>query len=773
MISRSPCTTPYGRCAGLRIPVSSLALTLAVSLACVEGPQPPPPPVDGIDLTRQLLSAEVWAPIGEIGFGLPDARRFMLRGWSLDEKWGRTNFVWSVGGMSTLRVHSALVRDVELELSCWAFLADSLPQQVITVVCNGKEVGEVQLGKNVGPGARYRLTIPASAVVEGSNTIGFRYAFTSRPADHIPGNSDSRLMAVAWNRIRFLAVQDRPEPAVATHGRQREIILPFSTGVDFYMLLQPGSMLEMDELQAWKRAGSDSLLEVTIQTRDDPPAVQQLPLSGASPGDLVLDLHIDTPKIVRLGLRARPSRGSGGLRLVNPVVRDNAFTCPTASPRPVLEKGDATGSRRRPNVIIYLIDALRADHVGCYGYPRPTTPNIDAFAAEATRFSFAMAQSSWTKPAVASVFTGLRPDQHDTNTTEAMLPAQVETLAERLSTAGYQTAGITTNGVVSAKFGFDQGFDHHQNMGVRLKTPEIHQLSDSLNREALTWLGERDLARPFFLYLHATDPHAPYYPPEPFRSRFAAEVPPEVGHHNRAVALATGRAPVTEGLPEQMLALYDAEIAFNDHSFGELMEALAENELVDETLIIVLADHGEEFYDHGRWSHGFTLFSEQLHIPLIIRFPEGLWSGKTVDQVAQQIDIVPTVLEFIGMNRPPEIEGRSLLRYLQASPDEGATSGVFSFLGKATSRQVEAVVFGRMKLIHYKTYDQPRPEIELYDLDFDPAEEHDLAADNPILVGYLRSLLRASHLEQGLQSTSAVLDDETVAQLEALGYLDR
>jgi len=776
-MAAADCRETSGNEGRVKLKPHQMAALLACALlgACRERASQELPPAAGLDLTRALRTAQTWSEVAEIDFSDPAARSSMLQGWSTQEKWGRTDFVWSLGDLSTIRVPWAQDRDMTLELSCWAFLANTLPPQVITVSSNGQEIGEVKLSSTYGPGDHYEFTIPATALVEGANIIGFGYRYTSRPADHINGNSDPRALAVAWDRLRIKGAHDQGEPETRMRNGRRELILPYWAGVDYFLLLQPGSSFEVGDLEGRKRGDRDARLEVTVETQTTPPATQVLQTSDGPADRLIVDLEVEAPKIVRLSLRARPphNRKNGGLVLVDPIVRGSEPEPDRPMQSATTERSRPTTPTQLPNVIIYVIDALRADHVGCYGYALPTTPNIDAFAADATLFTFALAQSSWTKSTIASVLTGLRPDRHNTNTAEDKLPSAIETLGERVSAAGYETAGITTNGVVAARFGFDQGFDSHLYLQMNRKSKEIHQLSDRLNQEAFKWLDQRDIERPFLLYLHATDPHAPYYPREPFRSRFSAAVPPEAGLHSRVVALTQGRAPAREGVAGQLMALYDAEIAFNDDSFGQLITALRRDNLYDSTMIILLSDHGEEFYDHGRWQHGLTLYSEQLHIPLIVKFPFGRWSGETVSRTAQQIDIMPTILEIVGADVPPEVEGRSLLRYLSAPAADQHSPEVFSYLDMTASRRVESVVFGSMKMIHYLAYDQPRPEIELFDLASDPGETHDLAAQHPILVGYLKSLFKGSRPENAHPEERAVLDEETTAQLEALGYLDR
>ena len=232
------------------------------------------------------------------------------------------------------------------------------------------------------------------------------------------------------------------------------------------------------------------------------------------------------------------------------------------------------------------------------------------------------------------------------------------TLPVLLQASGYQTAGFTTNGNVSPRFGFEVGFDSYVHL-VEQRTEEIHQLSDVLNDRAFAWLSGRDRKRPFFLYLHATDPHAPYTPRSPFRERFittrqypAITSPRDVDHLDLNALRRTSPEDPAMRISKEFRALYDAEGAFNDHQFGLLIEWLREHDLYESTFIVVVSDHGEEFYEHQRWAHGKTLYQEQLAVPLIFKLPGRAGAGVVVDGVAQHVDLLPTLLEFLGLPIP-------------------------------------------------------------------------------------------------------------------------
>jgi arylsulfatase A-like enzyme len=382
-----------------------------------------------------------------------------------------------------------------------------------------------------------------------------------------------------------------------------------------------------------------------------------------------------------------------------------------------------------------------------------------------------VAQSSWTRASVASIFTGLLPQRHGTNKRDDVLSDEATTLAELLAGNGYQTAGFVTNGNVAPAFGLNQGFQSYE----LLLREGTDVLSDELNDHVFRWLDERKSEEPFFLYVHSVDPHSPYVPPKAYRLRFAAGVTdPQVGLMPMLRDLHAFRMPVTEQLTRQLLDLYDAEVAFNDHSFGKLVGELKRLGLYDSALILFVSDHGEEFYDHGWWEHGRTLYGEQLGVPLLIKFPRSWLGGRTTRVVAEHVDLLPTILDYSGIEEPEWIDGRSLLPYLHNAKDDGRLATSFLNLD---NREIESVIFQRQKLIrNQKQTLAPRAAgFQFFDLADDAQERRNLAYERPVIVGYLKTLVRAqlqnpkNVLKAG---RPAVLPAAVKEQLRALGYID-
>jgi arylsulfatase A-like enzyme len=439
----------------------------------------------------------------------------------------------------------------------------------------------------------------------------------------------------------------------------------------------------------------------------------------------------------------------------------------------------------RPNILIYLVDTLRADHLGAYGYELDTSPRIDALAADGVLFENARAQTSWTRTAVVSLFTGLLPQVHGVNRRADALAPSVKTLADRLSEHGYRTAGILTNGNVSENFGLQQGFDEYIQLWERNDHWSFHQLSDRVNQRVFRWFDARqeNIRRdptndhPFLLYVHTTDPHGPYTPPEPFYSRFAAGVDKVVGQIRNVHDISAGRKVAPPGTAEDWIRLYDGEIAFNDHNFGLLLDDLKARGLYDSTLIVLTSDHGEEFFEHGGWEHGKTLYDEQLLIPLIVKPPAdwGIAPGQRITAPAHQVDILPTLLDALGIDPGDELDGRSLLPLLKDAPEESSPASLaYLELGE---HHKESVVEHGFKLIRDLHRVRSGDRGMLFDLGQDPGEQVDRNHAESFRWGQLRQVLEALHFDlrrrsRGIDPEEAEIDEALRERLEALGYTD-
>ncbi len=430
--------------------------------------------------------------------------------------------------------------------------------------------------------------------------------------------------------------------------------------------------------------------------------------------------------------------------------------------------GLGCGDAQRPNLLVVVVDTLRADHVGFLGYERDTTPALDAFARDAAVFLNHHSHSSRTGPSVASLFTGLYPGAHGVLNplsgfdAKGRLAASHRTLAERLREAGYATHAVVSNLNVSARFGFDQGFGGYEFLPGALTGQDV-------NRRALHFLdGEAARRGPFFLYLHYMEPHSPYR----FGPRFADLFTdpgydgPLRGEHEELDAILAGRLEPAAADREQLVALYDQAIRTFDARFGELWEALVARGLAATTRVVLLSDHGEELFDHGAVLHGYTLYQEQLRVPLLIRVPGA--PPRRIDALTRTVDLFPTLLEWAGVPAPDAIEAVSLAGLLRGEPRE-ATQEVFARVQLRAVRtvQLRSLQHGRWKLVESLL---PPRRLELYDLDSDPSESRDLARRHPERARGLHERMQALDTGPGRVERVRLLEAEREA-LRELGYL--
>lgn len=308
---------------------------------------------------------------------------------------------------------------------------------------------------------------------------------------------------------------------------------------------------------------------------------------------------------------------------------------------------------QRPNVLIVLIDTLRPDHLGCYGYARATSPRLDALAADGVLLRDVFTQASWTKPAVGTLFTGVYPKAHGAVDRPDLLRQDLPTLAQAFRDDGYETIAFVGNPSVLPQWGFGPGFIRYGDIDAMV----VEAAKDARVIDAGIAAIEHAQGRPWFLYLHAMGPHSPYEPPAPYDARFASDAA-------RGAGEAAERARTVD--------LYDGEIAFTDAQAGRLIERLKALDLYDDTLILVLSDHGEEFWEHGGLGHGSALYDEQIRIPCILKLPRGAHAGAVRSGVSQLLDLGPTLLDLVGIPAPPSFEGRSLRALIAgdgAAPD--------------------------------------------------------------------------------------------------------
>ena len=452
---------------------------------------------------------------------------------------------------------------------------------------------------------------------------------------------------------------------------------------------------------------------------------------------------------------------------------------------------DSSSSEK--NLVLIVVDTLRADHMSLHGYERPTTPKLDAFASErGVVFDNARSSASWTKASVASIFTGLDPRQHRVQKHMDSLHSSFRTLAQSFGEAGWQTHGIQSNLYLLSGFGFDKGFiDYEDSLtpigGGGGGTIAKHNTStgEVVNERALEWLDERDATNPFFLYVHHYEPHHEYLAEEasflppltagPDAARRAALADAEMG------TLFAGVDQLTAADIDYLAARYDSEILLQDRLLGELLDGLEQRGLLENSVVVITSDHGEEFLEHGGVSHrNDMLFDELLKVPLVLVLP-GTRAARRATPVGLG-DLGCTLLELCGV-KDLSFPGHSFAAGVRAGANSArdvVSHGMFpkDSLGSLEDTELASLVRGEWKLIH----DLLGGPSMLFNLESDPGEQNDLAAVEPD---------RVRELEQGLldyldsrggvggelppESDAVIrrredLIEENLAELNALGY---
>ena len=449
-----------------------------------------------------------------------------------------------------------------------------------------------------------------------------------------------------------------------------------------------------------------------------------------------------------------------------------------------------------PNVILITVDTLRADFLEVYNPDaRPKTPNITAFAQDTVLFQRGFAQSSWTKASFGTIFSGMYPEAHTATGKASALPDEVRTIAEVLQRGGYYTKGFSNNPNINSVFNYDQGFVDYVDLrpdyyfgaqssssklvlydilrkvvqkamamaGGRIRITDFYQPAEVVTGRGLGWIDseERPSDAPFFLFLHYMDPHDPFRDPERPGKGYARVQMPN---------------PDPEKFHEAMVRSYSYEIEYMDTHVGRFLDGLKERGLYDESIIVFTADHGEEFYEHGGWWHGLSLYDEQIAVPLLIKLPGNRLAGKQNPNLARLVDLAPTISKLVGLRAPSLWQGKPLFA-TDFAPGNADIDQVYAHLD-FEGIQLRALRTLDKKLIRANEGNKRNyAPIELYDLKTDPGEQINLA-DSAEMAEAIEKFSQTIRDMQGyiLESRQEpVVSDENLKKmqedLDSLGYL--
>jgi len=408
----------------------------------------------------------------------------------------------------------------------------------------------------------------------------------------------------------------------------------------------------------------------------------------------------------------------------------------------------------KKNIIFIVVDALRQDHLGMYGYERNTSPNIDTFAADALVFQNTISQSSWTSPSITALFTSKYPKG----------PIQEDrTLAQWLNEHGYQTSAFVANPIMFPKNGYANGFESY-NLLPWKKDSKIVSLS-------LDWIQSRDKSRPFFLFLHLMGPHAPYRPSPPYDQRFGNH---DTGPVDNSIVsykkIMAQKEPLrlSENVLDRLIDLYDGEIVFLDDQFKQLISSLKDLGLFEDSIIVVVADHGEEFMDHGGLGHGHTVFDELIRVPLIIRGIDDL-NGSRYSGLFEIIDLGPTLVSYLGIPFDYKVDGEDFLEHLKKNESlkKVAFSEVYRTVGVRSGNWFICARTENEKVI----YNPHEKKFYFYDLKRGRAESLLNGEEQDRTMEFLKASLQYWRNEYGEKGFQIKVDAETLKALRSLGYV--
>ena len=741
-------------------------MALAATLAGCAG-RPSEPPREVARLADLAGEAETLREPRLLRLGTPAAREHLAVGWGEPGRFAGVPVAWGRGDGSLVTFF--LTHPRELRLSLRGAAAPGQAPLAVAVRLNGRPAGRLVLGEAL---ADHPLRLPAELLAAGENRLRLLY---ERSASAPAGEARA-----AWESLALGATAP-PAGAPVAAAEGDALVVPPGSELAFYLELEPRSRLRVDAGALEVAPGGAGALAVWCESdRSGPRRLAVLEAGGPA---VDVPLTAEAPELVRLALRAVPAADgrSGVLRLSGarlvaaaegepgpppPGARATERRPGSARVTPPRDAGAGAAGRgargrRPPNLVVFLVDTLRADRLAAYGGDGRLTPNLDRFAAGATVYETAVAQAPWTRPAVASLFTGMWPQHHGTWILHSVLPEGAVTLAELLREAGYRTAAVSTNGHVTARHGFAQGFEEFRFL------VQGEQEVERVVEWTRGWLDRRRDDEPFFLYLHTIDPHSPYAAPQEYRRRFAPESLGEDPSALLARAEAASGAE-RERLVDRLRRLYDAEVAYNDAGFGELLAELERRGLREETLVAFVADHGEEFLDHGELGHGWNFHAETLRVPLVVGYPrqEG---GRREAAVAGQVDLLPTLAAVAGARVPPGLPGRDL----RQAPAAGVEPLALSHLDHR-GRRGYSLVRGGWKLVMPATPALgPGPQLHALEPGRTARERVGLELRHPVRVRWMSHLLRRELARErtALAPRARELDDETRAELRALGYL--
>ncbi|KPK53251.1 MAG: hypothetical protein AMJ63_06995 [Myxococcales bacterium SG8_38_1] len=737
--------------------------TLALAAGCSSKSAKPDPFVGlqtHIDLTELRHLAEVRDGGWYIDFGTPAQSKYTVGDWRSGwvGKGADGDATYAYVGMRG-RVYFGVDRPEALIARLRLRPHGS---KALTPYLNNEQLKSVHLGKGDGF-AEYDIELPPEHVKAGENYLLLTFGGTTPVDGH---DVSVAIDSISIRSEAEIASNARP-PAYDTmvanvrlgEEERQAVALSRSSTLRYYLLVPNDGMLGFG-------VGVEGEGEVpfTIEvSADGEPSVAVLTgIATSAWSDQKADLSRFAGQTVRMDLRAE---GQGAGRLA------------WNSPRLLVPERAERSLDPAKNVVLLVVDTLRADKLRPFNPDtRVETPSVDRFASEGVVFELAQSAENWTKPAVASILTGLHPQTHQQKTGDAALPGSAVLLSEHLKDNGFATGSFIANGYVSDRFGFDQGWDDYTNYIREGGSTEAKDVFDA----AGNWIEAHKDER-FFAYIQTIDPHVPYDPPGEFvrmydPSEYDGQVRPRMTGDLLEKAKRNPPAVVFDGRDRQRIAaLHDGEITQHDRFFGAFLERLSALGLSDDTLVVVTSDHGEEFNDHGSWGHGHSVYQELLHVPLMFRLPKRLPPGTKVGNAVSTLDISSTVTELLGVPAMAHNEGHTLVGLMLGESPARPTVAFSDFQDDRrviTTGRWKLILRGNLTSTMFDLLKDPQELVELDASAFPIGRRHSRMLLGQFLGASNRGDWLSAEQKGGtqLQREDAEMDDTIRDQLRALGY---
>jgi choline-sulfatase len=700
-----------------------------------------------------------------------------MSGWDNDTLMNGMSYTWATSSPS--RIYFTIARQKPLS---FVIRTKKEGSDSFSLYLNDKPLRRVLFKGNDWEEHRVEATV--DTVVAGENSLKFVYQTAEKkiggaPASFaidyiriIPEGEDSPT-GTAFDAPRIEQIKQRFK---AGDTEREALILNTASKLSYYVEVPPGAKLCFSVAAILNKSSGkkpDASVKVLALPVDGGQPIEALSksYSGTNWHDEMIDVGGSAGRFTRIDLEIEGPPG-GRVALGNPAIR-------IAPP-----KIELPGHKKR-NAIIVLIDTLRADKLTSYAKTRVRTPAFAKFVKESTLFEHCQAPSNWTKPSCTTVLTGLYPDSHKARGHGSKVCSSIKLASEIFTEAGFVTGAFIANGYLAAEFGFKRGWSQYINFIRENKKTE----AEHVYKESLDFIAANK-EKPFFTYIQTIDPHVPYDPPpEDLKLYDASEYEGPV--HNRSTGILLEefkRKKVELNMRDRrrLEALYDGEVTYHDRHFGHFLDGLNKLGVLDDTAIIVCADHGEEFFDHESLGHGHTLFQELLHVPLVMRAPAVVPAGKRLKNDVGLADILPTLLTATGVPVPKGVEGRDLLPICNGALPCPLSAAFSSFYSEADERNLSWTVRkGDFKLR------MKGPAVSyLYNLADDPREKTDADTRYPLALRALRIALGqfigapdkhnwasgtlAAYVAEAPkgQSEEADMPEDLKQQLRALGYIN-